>query len=368
MLELPFSLPPERSQGRGVLELTVLLPERSGFWALKIPCLASANRVTVTGQDIGGAGSLDPYQARYHPQELLFEAPTGRAEISIAVANFHHRRMRLNRLYVGHAEEITRYSMNSVTRDGLILGSLLFLAFYHLAVFVLYPRETALGYFAGIALLTAMRLGITGERLIVRLWPLIPPELMMKIGYAPTFLLLPVIVLYLRALSSDPILHRLGHISRWVPVPVYDAVFQYGIAVILLLAVAVLLFLLLQAYFLAWRIHTPYQRTQEQASTIQEFNRTLEARIATRTAELADANRQLEAMSRTDGLTGVANRRHFDEVLEREWHRAQRNGTPITLIMTDVDKFKPYNDTYGHVRGDECLKAVSRIYAGAVRR
>jgi diguanylate cyclase (GGDEF)-like protein len=430
VLKLPVSLPPERSRGHGLLELTILLPESSAFWALKIPYLASANRVLVNGQEIGGAGSVDPYQERYQPLELFFTAPDGRAEIAIEVANFHHRRMRLNRLYVGRADEIARFSLNSVTRDALIFGSLLFLAFYHLVIFVLYPRETALGYFAVIALLAAMRLGITGERLIVRLWPLIPPELMMKIGYAPTFLLLPLIVLYLRSLSSDPLLGYLGRVAGWIaalsaliiavfPVRVYDAAFQYGIAVILLLAVAVmvtvvrrrvfdspqgtavvltvavlvllagandylreigfittpellsvgiLLFLLLQAYFLAWRIHTLYQRTQEQASTIQELNHTLEERIVTRTAELADANRRLEAMSRTDGLTGLANRRHFDDAFQREWHRAQRNGVSLAVIMTDIDLFKPYNDTYGHLRGDECLKEVSAIYAGAVRR
>ena len=135
-----------------------------------------------------------------------------------------------------------------------------------------------------------------------------------------------------------------------------------------LLSLGVLLFLLLQAYFLAWRIHSLYQRTQEQASTIQDLNRTLEERIVTRTAELADANRRLEAMSRTDGLTGLANRRHFDDAFQREWSRAQRSGGSLAVIMTDIDMFKPYNDTYGHLRGDECLKEVSMIYAGAVRR
>lgn len=430
LLELPVSLPPELSRGRGLLELTVLLPRHSAFWALKIPYLASANRVVVNGREIGGAGSVDPYQERYQPLELFFTAPEGRAEITIEVANFHHRRMRLNRLYVGRADEVARFSMISVTRDALIFGSLLFLAFYHLVIFVLYPRETALGYFAVIALLAAMRLGITGERLIVRLWPLISPEFMMKIGYAPTFLLLPLIVLYLRSLSSDPVLGYLGRAAAGIaalsaltialfPVRVYDAAFQYGIGVILLLAVAVmvtvlrprvfdspqgttvvfvggmailltgfndylreigrimtpemlsvgiLLFLLLQAYFLAWRIHTLYQRTQEQAATIAELNRTLEERIVSRTAELAEANRRLETMSRTDGLTGLANRRYFDDAFQREWHRAQRNGGSLAVIMTDIDFFKSYNDTYGHMRGDECLKEVSAIYGRAIRR
>ena len=61
-------------------------------------------------------------------------------------------------------------------------------------------------------------------------------------------------------------------------------------------------------------------------------------------------------LSRTDGLTGVANRRHMDEFLDKEWLRAIRNKSSISLILIDIDFFKLYNDSYGHPQGDECLK------------
>ncbi|HEX3140531.1 MAG TPA: diguanylate cyclase, partial [Rhizobacter sp.] len=77
------------------------------------------------------------------------------------------------------------------------------------------------------------------------------------------------------------------------------------------------------------------------------------------TAELRAANTQLEELSRSDPLTGLANRRHFDELKDIEFRRAQRLGQPLSVLLCDVDFFKRYNDTYGHALGDACLKDVA---------
>ena len=90
----------------------------------------------------------------------------------------------------------------------------------------------------------------------------------------------------------------------------------------------------------------------------------LEERVRQRTADLDAANQRLEALSMTDALTGVANRRSFDAVLSAEWKRACRSGDPLALILVDVDHFKAYNDTYGHQGGDACLRDV----AGAMKQ
>ena len=84
--------------------------------------------------------------------------------------------------------------------------------------------------------------------------------------------------------------------------------------------------------------------------------------------ELVRLKQELEELSLKDALTGVANRRHFDTVLETEWVRAQQDRQPLSLIMLDIDYFKEYNDLYGHVRGDECLKAVASALAQAGTR
>lgn len=77
---------------------------------------------------------------------------------------------------------------------------------------------------------------------------------------------------------------------------------------------------------------------------------------------------RLEAVSNSDVLTGLYNRRYFNEVFHREWESASRNGTTLSILMFDIDYFKKYNDTYGHLQGDECLKTVSHAIAEAVRR
>ncbi|KAA0072518.1 diguanylate cyclase [Tardiphaga sp. P9-11] len=84
--------------------------------------------------------------------------------------------------------------------------------------------------------------------------------------------------------------------------------------------------------------------------------------------EHKDLERKLASLATLDGLTGIANRRHFDEHLEREWARARRDGTPLSLLMIDVDQFKKYNDRYGHQAGDACLQSVAQALAAQVRR
>ncbi len=84
--------------------------------------------------------------------------------------------------------------------------------------------------------------------------------------------------------------------------------------------------------------------------------------------ELKAANRQLQKLVMTDPLTHLANRRQFDEVLANEWRRASREATPISLVMCDIDSFKPYNDHYGHPQGDRCLQAVAQVFRDNIRR
>ncbi len=76
----------------------------------------------------------------------------------------------------------------------------------------------------------------------------------------------------------------------------------------------------------------------------------------------------LRMLSVHDGLTGLANRRYFDEVFNIEWGRARRDKTPLSLIMIDIDFFKQYNDTYGHLAGDDCLKIISDTLKKSVMR
>jgi diguanylate cyclase (GGDEF)-like protein len=104
------------------------------------------------------------------------------------------------------------------------------------------------------------------------------------------------------------------------------------------------------------------------AQRLRLHTQELEQRVAERTVALEVANRQLEALASTDGLTGVANRRHYDNVVAAEWARAQRSRQPLALILLDVDHFKLYNDRHGHQAGDDVLRAVARVLDAAARR
>jgi diguanylate cyclase (GGDEF)-like protein len=84
--------------------------------------------------------------------------------------------------------------------------------------------------------------------------------------------------------------------------------------------------------------------------------------------ELKRYRDSLKALSMLDGLTGIPNRRQLDEVLDTEWRRARRNQSPLSLLMMDIDFFKAYNDNYGHLAGDDCLRQLARGLSEIARR
>ncbi|MBD1872195.1 diguanylate cyclase [Nodosilinea sp. FACHB-131] len=132
-----------------------------------------------------------------------------------------------------------------------------------------------------------------------------------------------------------------------------------------------------------------FANLEQQTTLLQQFNADLEAQVAARTdtlkqlnqqlqseidvrrqAELAlqSANQELQRLTLVDGLTTIANRRHFDQYLEQEWRRAVREHQPFSLILLDIDYFKLYNDHYGHQAGDVCLRLVAQTIVQTIHR
>ncbi|MCX5797687.1 MAG: diguanylate cyclase [Elusimicrobia bacterium] len=101
---------------------------------------------------------------------------------------------------------------------------------------------------------------------------------------------------------------------------------------------------------------------------LENYSRNLEAMVAERTANLQAANERLEFLAHHDVLTGLCNRGVFYGRLKEEWERLGRERGPLALIMVDVDCFKLYNDTYGHQAGDECLRALARVFTANASR
>ncbi len=103
-----------------------------------------------------------------------------------------------------------------------------------------------------------------------------------------------------------------------------------------------------------------HQVMADQIDYLVKSNQLLEARVMERTRELEIVNQRLEMLSRMDGVLGISNRAYFDDRIKTEWRLARRNKQPISLLMIDVDYLKLYNDTYGHLEGDNCLRSVAR--------
>ncbi len=119
------------------------------------------------------------------------------------------------------------------------------------------------------------------------------------------------------------------------------------------------------------RIRRTAARRTELSQLVAERTKQLEeanALLGERTRQLEEANQRLELLSSVDSLTEVANRRQFDRVLDAEWRRCARTGLPLALLMLDIDHFKPYNDGYGHVTGDACLRNVAAVLQHLVQR
>lgn len=110
-----------------------------------------------------------------------------------------------------------------------------------------------------------------------------------------------------------------------------------------------------------------FQLVSERNRALRALNQELDERVRQRTAELERANRQLHVLSIHDDLTGLPNRRFAISALGALWAEAQRDGTPLSVLMVDADQFKPVNDTFGHAAGDATLRALAIRLQDAVR-
>ncbi|MCV2403014.1 sensor domain-containing diguanylate cyclase [Marinomonas sp. C2222] len=106
----------------------------------------------------------------------------------------------------------------------------------------------------------------------------------------------------------------------------------------------------------------------EDITELRKYQMELEALVAERTKGLEAANKELNRLSNIDSLTSLANRRAFDRFIAEEWNRLVDTQSPLALILCDIDLFKDYNDTYGHLAGDDCLREIAQAVHDAVSR
>ena len=132
------------------------------------------------------------------------------------------------------------------------------------------------------------------------------------------------------------------------------------------LAVTLFMALLLLVGFLLVSREISFRHREQHL--LEERKQQLEQVVNSRTRELAEANRELSRLATLDGLTGVGNRRSFEQKLAKDWADSRRRQEPLALVMVDVDHFKLYNDSFGHPAGDDCLRAVAAVLQSCLRR
>ncbi|PIS28785.1 MAG: hypothetical protein COT43_05775 [Candidatus Marinimicrobia bacterium CG08_land_8_20_14_0_20_45_22] len=115
------------------------------------------------------------------------------------------------------------------------------------------------------------------------------------------------------------------------------------------------------------QLETAIMELKSARDKMESVNILLDSRVNERTKELTEANQRLETISTIDALTEIPNRRHFEHRLEQEFSRTKRHNENLSCIMMDIDLFKNVNDTYGHLFGDEVLKAIGRILRSQLR-
>lgn len=152
------------------------------------------------------------------------------------------------------------------------------------------------------------------------------------------------------AANSDGVWQEAGSSIEFEALPYFYQTRLFILLCALAIAVGVLI---------AWQVSV-YQ--------LKRRERKLKRLVDERTRELRDANESLQLLANSDGLTRIGNRRMFEEFLAGEWHRAIRFRTKISLILLDIDHFKLYNDSYGHLVGDECLKKVAEALFSTIHR
>ncbi|MGA9750360.1 MAG: two-component regulator propeller domain-containing protein [Acidobacteriota bacterium] len=167
-----------------------------------------------------------------------------------------------------------------------------------------------------------------------------------------------------KASTSDGVWSQQGAKAEVVMEPYfYQTGWFYAIASLSLVLVGYAAYL--------WRVGELKRRERRLVALVADRTRQLEqanAQLKDQAGRLSAVNTLLEGFSYQDALTGVANRRRLEEVLDSEWRRAIRTGNPLALVVVDIDHFKDFNDAYGHQRGDECLCSVARILSETLSR
>jgi diguanylate cyclase (GGDEF)-like protein len=353
---------------------------------------------------------------------VLPESERSERLLVLHVSNFHYRTGGVwEHILIGSVQDVL-YRYDFALGYAILLASGIgVIGLYHLGLFSLRPQDPSPLYFALFCLAVVLRILSTDERFISQLLPALSFNSLIKIEYLSFLLAPPAFAAFLRRLVPTCFPLWIANLVIYVaaafallvllsPPRVFSewlfafqgylvagcfaglyvlarAVaqrrdvargFLFGFVVLVLTVINDILvsrgflhtpfflvgagqfcFIAIQSYALSLRSAQAFKAVERLRGELEAYSADLERKVDERTLKLEEANQELERLAVLDGLTQIANRRKFDETLEREWASHRRRRAPLSVILCDIDFFKRYNDSYGHLKGDDVLRQVA---------
>ncbi|MCB1704296.1 MAG: diguanylate cyclase [Halioglobus sp.] len=351
--------------------------------------------------------------------------------IVIHVSNYHYRSGGVwNVITLGEVSGIRTLNELELGYAIFLVGSIGFIALYHIALYLQRRQDKSPLYFGLFCVAVLLRILATDDRYLTLLIPSISYSMLVRLEYISFLLGIPAFAGFISHLVPGAYPRWMSQLCVYMglvftvfvmvtPIEVFSeylTLFQiylvgcvlFGLYVFsrcvveqrevaraflfgfIVLAIAILndvlismgvirtpvplagagmlCFIMIQSYSLSLRFARSFTQVEALSRELEGYAHTLESRVEQRTRELEIANTKLEQLVSVDGLTGIANRRAFDDLLNREWVGHTRRSSQLALILCDVDYFKLYNDFYGHLEGDDALCKVARCLSDTLQR
>lgn len=380
------------------------------------------NGVRVASNGFVGT-SAETSEPEYSNQLVYFTPRNRELNIVLHVANFDHPVGGATKpIFLGTSEQISKTNSKTLAYTMFSIGAILVMGIYELIIFFFRRKEIVFFYFGLISILISIYTMVKSPFYLNKIFPSMEWIWVYRIEIICIYLLFLFYLLFIKAMypkEMKKIPTLIGTIIAFCSIiftlieqplvfrPLLDVIFKiiiiyvlYGLYVLivaykrkrptarvnlianLVYFVTVLndvlltlnwivsiplstsgffLYVLIQSFNLSKDYARKFEEAERLSSDLQVLNSSLDEKIKARTEELKQKNDELKRLTLIDGLTGIYNRRYFDEYMSKYFEGSYKNNSPLSILMIDVDNFKVYNDNYGHVAGDELLIKSSQL-------